>query len=156
MSTIISQKITTRASENWQKSEDVITHNDVIDAYLRGKEVGKDETRKATIKMFHENLLKAQENSEKLGEALKENNINISEIHLKADSITDFMALVITTPEDFADEKFLKAISLGREIKNYVMSEDFTLHFFFTYKGDTLQEHCLNADGYFLKYYANA
>jgi hypothetical protein len=155
MQSAIHTKSSVKKQENWQQSKDVITHNDVIDAYLKGKEVGRDESKLAMNKLFQDNLTKAQDNSEKLNKYLKDIGIGISEIHLKADSLTDFMALVIASEEDYVSEKFLKAISLGREIKTYSHSDDFNINFYFTYQADTLNENCLHADGYFLKFNAN-
>lgn len=141
---------------NWKQSDDVVTHNDVIDAYLKGKEVGRDEVKLAMNKLFQSNLTKAQHTSEKLNDSLKEIGIKINEIHLKADNLTDFMALIIAKPDDYVSDKFLKAISLARKIKEDSISDDFSLNFYFTYKAKTLNENCLNADGYFLKYNANS
>jgi len=156
MSTTIHSKSSVKKQENWQQSSDVITHNDIIDAYLKGKEVGRDEAKLAMNKLFQSNLTKAQENSEKLNEYLKKIGIEVSAIHLKADSLTDFMALVIAKPEDYMSDRFLKAISLGREIKTYSESEDFTINFYFTYQAETLNVNCIHADGYFLKFNAHA
>lgn len=142
--------------ESWRQADDVITHNDVIDAYLRGKQVGRDETKLAMNKLFETNLKKAQVNSEKLFATLKEMGIVISSMHLKAENLTDFMALIIASPDDYVDEKFLKAINASREIKQESSADDFNINFYFTYKADTLNEQCLDADGYFLKYYAHA
>ncbi|MGN6297921.1 MAG: hypothetical protein ACTHM7_14135 [Ginsengibacter sp.] len=144
-----------KKQEYWRQSDDVVTHNDVIDAYLKGKEVGRDEVKLAMNKLFQSNLSKARDNSEKLHEQLKKIGINISEIHLKADNLTDFVALVIAKKEDYISEDFLKAISLARGIKKYSHSEDFCINFSFTYQAKTFDENCLNADGYFLKYYAD-
>ncbi len=155
MQTTTHTKSSVKKQDNWLQSKDVITHNDIIDAYLKGKEVGRDEAKLAMNKLFQDNLTKAQDNSEKLNQYLKEIGIGINEIHLKADSLTDFMALVIAKQEDYVSEDFLKAISLGRQIKTYSHSEDFTINFYFTYQAETLNEHSLHADGYFLKYNAN-
>jgi hypothetical protein len=152
----VASKSSVKKQENWQQLDDVVTHNDVIDAYLRGKEVGRDEAKLAMYKLFQANLTKAQDNSEKLNDYLKTIGIDIFAIHLKAESLTDFMALVIVRPEDYISDEFLKAISLGREIKTYAYSEDFSIDFYFTYMAETLNENCLNADGFFLKYNANA
>lgn len=148
-------KSSIKKQENWYQSSDVVTHNDVIDAYLKGKEVGRDETKLAMNRLFQTNLSKAQENSEKLNTFLKKLGIEVSEIHLKADNLTDFMGLVIARQEDYVSDNFLKAIRAAREIKTYSSSDDFSINFSFTYMAKTLDENCLNADGYFLKYYAN-
>jgi hypothetical protein len=157
MSTVqVRHKSSIKKQENWHQSYDVVTHNDVIDAYLKGKAVGRDEVKLAMNRLFQTNLSKAQDNSEKLNEQLKKLGITISEIHLKADNLTDFEALVVAKKDDYISEKFLKAISVARGIKKYSHSDDFCINFSFTYQAKTFDEDCLNADGYFLKYYADA
>lgn len=142
----------TQPQENWRQQYDAVTHNDVIDAYLKGKEAGKDEAKIAMVKLFELNLGKAQEKSEELYESLKSIGIGIDSIHLKADNITNFMALIVADLNDYVSESFLDAITLSRDLKIKTDSEDFTLNFYFTYHADTLKEHCLESDGYFLKY----
>lgn len=151
----IKQKSSVKAQDNWIQLDDVVTHNDVIDAYLKGKEVGRDESKLAMNRLFQNNLTRAQDNSEKLNNHLKKIGIEIFEIHLKADNLTDFIGLVIAKQEDYVSENFLKAVKAARGIKKYSDSDDFNIYFSFTYKAETLNENCLNADGYFLKYYAN-
>ena len=138
--------------ENWRQQYDAVTHNDVIDAYLKGKQAGKDEAKIAMIKLFELNLAKAQKKSELLYDQLKGMGININSLHLKADDLTNFMALIITDVNDYVSEKFLDAISASRKLKATSDSDDFTLNFYFTYHGETLNEQCLDSDGYFLKY----
>lgn len=65
------------------------------------------------------------------------------------------MGLVVAAKEDYASDNFLKAIRSAREIRKHSCSEDFNINFSFTYKASSLNEFSLNADGYFLKYYAN-
>jgi hypothetical protein len=141
--------------DNWKQQEDVITSNDVIDAYFKGKQAGKDEANIAMIKLFGLNLGKAQEASEQLYGSIKAMGFSVNSIHLKADNITNFMALLVTDVNDYVSEGFLDAIAAGRELKNRTDTEDFTINFYFTYQADTLNEHSLDSDGYFLKYNGN-
>lgn len=152
MSTITHTKSYTQPQENWRQQYDAVTHDDVIDAYLKGKQAGKDEAKIPMIKLFEQNLNKAQEKSEELYQEIKTLGFNIDSIHLKADNVTNFMALVIADFKDYVNEEFLKAIAISRQLKNSNDAEDFTLNFYFTYHAETLNEHCLESDGYFLKY----
>lgn len=142
----------TQPQEHWRQQYDAVTHNDVIDAYLKGKQAGKDEAKIAMVKLFEQNLAKAQEKSEELFAKLTSMGFNISSIRLKADNITSFMALIVADYNDYVDERFLDAISVSRELKRLSVSEDFSLNFYFTYQAETLNENCLDSDGYFLKY----
>lgn len=138
--------------ENWRQQYDAVTHNDVIDAYLKGKQAGKDEAKIAMVKLFEQNLAKAQEKSEQLYDELKGMGLNKNSLHLKADNLTNFMALIVADAKDYVDDKFLDAITASRLLKAQSDSDDFTLNFYFTYHADTLNENCLDSDGYFLKY----
>lgn len=141
--------------DNWKQQKDVVTHNDVIDAYLEGKVAGRNEVNKAMVKLFETNLNKAQETSEELYKAIIEMGFNINSIHLKADNLTSFMVLAITDLDDYVNERFLEAISFSRKLRQKSTEDDFNIDFLFTYKAKTLNERCLNSDGYFLKYYGN-
>jgi hypothetical protein len=152
MTTSAHTKSYSQPQENWRQQYDAVTDNDVIDAYFKGKEAGKDEAKIAMIKLFELNLGKAQEKSEELYESIKAMGININSIHLKADNLTNFMALIVADYEDYVSENFLKAISVSRDLKTKTDSKDFTLNFYFTYHAETLNVHCLDSDGYFLKY----
>lgn len=143
------------SQESWEKQQDVVTHNDVIDAYLHGRKQGRNDYQIAMNKLFESNLYKAQEVSEKLFEDLKKMNINVDSIHLKADAVTNFMALIVTDSKDYVDENFLKGIRASRKIKSTADSLDFSINFIFTHNAKSLNEDCLDYDGYFLKYYGH-
>lgn len=152
MVTQTDKKSYVQPQENWRQQYDAVTHNDVIDAYLKGKQAGKDEAKLAMIKLFESNLSKAQQKSEELYSKFKEMGLSLNSIHLKADTLTTFMALIVADVNDYVSERFVEAITLSRELKQQTDTVDFNINFYFTYHADTLNESCLDADGYFLKY----
>ncbi|MCY7311653.1 MAG: hypothetical protein LH619_12810 [Chitinophagaceae bacterium] len=139
--------------DSWEKQEDVITQNDVIDAYLHGRKQGRTDYQIAMNNLFEANLTRAQQASEKLYEDLKNLSISVDSIHLKADAVTNFMALIVADTKNYLDDNFLKGIRAGRKIKTTVDSSDFIINFIFTHNTKTLNEDFLDSDGYFLKYY---
>ncbi len=141
--------------QNWEKQQDVITHNDVIDAYIQGRTYGRNEYQIAMHNLFELNLKNAKKASEKLYDNLLKLGIAISSVNLKADSSTDFMALVIVSTEDYISERFLEGIKISRNIKSEADNSNFIINFIFTYNAATLNEHCLDSDGYFLKFYGH-
>ena len=155
MSATTHSKVHRPSQESWEKQQDVITQNDVIDAYLHGRKQGRTDYQIAMNNLFETNLTKAQEASEKLYEDLKSLTINVNSIHLKADAVTNFMALIVADDKDYLDDKFLKGIRASRKIKTTVDSSDFIINFIFTHNTKTLNEDCLDSDGYFLKYYGH-
>ena len=140
-------------SNNWRNQTNVITHNDVLDAYLAGKEAGKTEQQRVNQSLFDSNLEKAKELSEKLYLEISELGFDLKAIHLKADSITSFNALFIADTSDFLNDKFREAFIAARKSKIKNESHTFFISFTFTPNSKTLDESCLASDGYFIKYY---
>lgn len=141
--------------ENWEQQYNVVTHNDVIDAYLQGKKAGRNEMQIAMNKLFENNLTKAQDTSEELYRKFTDMNLTIHSIHLKADTVTSFNVLVITDLKDYVSKDFLKGITISRDIKAKSTDAGFEIDFLFTYHAETLNEKCLDSDGYFMKYHGN-
>ena len=147
------KKASSKLSNNWQKQTNVITHNDVLDAYLKGKEAGKTEQQRVNQSLFDNNLAKAQTVSEKLFDEIKKTGIKIDSIHLKADAITSFSALFVSDKNDFLKEEFRNVFIIARNIKNESEDQTFSISFTFTPHSNTLDENCLASDGFFAKYY---
>lgn len=138
--------------QNWKKEESVYTGDHLIDAYLKGKQDGKDEMMKTLTKQFKENMEIATSISEKLYAAAEERKINFKTIHVKAEGITKFSALVIAKMEDFLSDEFREIFGIARKLKKEVESEGFYISFSFTPYSNQLNEKCIIADGFFLKY----
>lgn len=153
MSATATIKETSRHSHNWQNQPDVITANDVIDAYFKGKEDGKTEQERVYRSLFNSNLERAKLVSESLFEQIIESGLHLKSIHLKADTITSFCALFVADSNDFLKEGFRDVFLFARKAK--VQNEDatFEISFLFTPDSKTLSEHSLASDGYFIKYY---
>jgi hypothetical protein len=138
--------------QNWKKEESVYTGDHLIDAYLKGKQDGKDEMIKILTKQFKDNVDIATTISEKLYSEAAKKKINFKTIHLKADGITKFSALFIAKKNDFLSDKFRDIFVSARKLKNEVESDSFYISFSFMPDSKDLNEKCINADGFFLKY----
>ena len=138
--------------QNWKKEESVYTGDHLIDAYLKGKQDGKDEMIKILTKQFKDNVDIATSISEKLFSEAAKKKINFKTIHLKADGITKFSALFIAKKSDFLADKFRDVFVSARKLKNEVESDSFYISFSFMPDSKDLNEKCINADGFFLKY----
>ena len=152
MATSISNRTSSPHQDNWQKQTNVVTHNDVIDAYLMGKDHGRNEMERVLKSVFRKNLDKAKSISEAFHKEVAELGFKLNSIHLKADEITSFIVLIICSQEDYVKDDFLKAFTAARRLKKENDQDDFSISFTFTYKADTLNERCLDSDGFFLKY----
>lgn len=153
MTTATRAKITS-LENNWSRQTDAFTHNDLIDAYLQGKKVVRTEAEIAMQKLFEGNLEKARFNSENLLNNLKIIGVKVHFMHIRADSLTEFNTLIISSIDDYKSSRILEAIKSARKITNLAKSDEFSINFSFTYKSEFLNENCLESDGYFLKYNA--
>ncbi len=140
-------------AHNWQKQSDVVTHDDVIDAYIAGKEVGRNLEEKLRRDKFESNLKKATEVSEQLFNKIEATGATLKVIHLRADSITSFCGLFVVDPEDFLKDEFRQAFILAREAKLENEDDTFEISFLFTPYSPHLSEQMLFSDGYFIRYY---
>lgn len=138
--------------ENWKREESVFTGNQLIDAYLKGKQDGKDEMIRVFNKQFKDNIDIATSISEKLYTEAAKRKINFKTIHLKAEGITTFSALFIAKKDDFLSDKFRDIFITARRLKKEVESDSFYISFSFMPESKDLNEKSINSDGFFLKY----
>ena len=138
---------------NWQEQTNVFNHNDLIEAYIKGKEAGKTEQQRVNQSLFNTNLQKAQSVSEELFAQLNDAGLKINAVHLKADAITRFDALFVSDKKAFLKDDFRNAFILARRFKQENETETFDISFTFTPDSNTLDENCLTSDGFFIKYY---
>jgi len=150
--TITSKTNTSNPPEHWKKEETVFTGDDLIDAYVKGKEEGKDEFLKILAKQFNDNIVIATSVSEKLLEEAEKLNIKFDGIRIKAEGITKFIALFLTNEVDFISDKFRRIYTLSRKLKNQSESASFYITFSFIPVTNNLNEKSLSSDGFFLKY----
>lgn len=152
LSTQLNSAESTFLPKNWEKSKDVYTGDDLIDAFLRGKKVGQDEHYRILSKQLEENINKAAELAENLFDEISKNKIQPIEIHLKAEDITKYKALVIVSKDDFISDNFRQVYTIARKIKDKSETENFYISFAFTTSSEHLNEQLLLSDGFFMKY----
>jgi hypothetical protein len=138
--------------QSWTREEPLFTGNQVIEAYLKGKQEGRTEVEIALNHLFNRNLEKAKSLTENLYSILRNMRIDVSVIHLKADSATAFTSLFVVSLEDYVGDKILDAISRGLEIQARESDESFSIDFSFTHNSPTLNVKAIISDGYFLRY----
>ena len=138
--------------QHWKREESVYTGDHLIDAYLKGKQEGKDELVKILTNQLKSNISIATTIAERLYVDANKKKISFKSIHLKADGITKFSAVFVTKQEDFISEKFRNIFIAARKLKNEVESDSFYITFTFMPDTKNLDEKSLTADGYFLKY----
>jgi len=152
MSTATFTPTQAESPSNWQKQYGY-SDNDLVEAYLMGKEQGKTEQQRINKNLFDANLLKAQEVAERLFKEIGAYKISMKSAHLKAESLTSFSILFVSDKDDFVKDEFRNALILARSFKKLTDDDTFAISFTFTPDSDTLNEDCLASDGFFIKYY---
>lgn len=141
--------------QNWKKS-DGYTGDELIDAYLQGKEAGIEigwtEKMKILVNQFAKNLDAAVKISEALYDEAKGQKISLKEIHLKAEGLSKFTSLFVADADDFVSDNFLKVQTIAREYKGNKKDPDVYLSILFMPYSEKINNDCLSADGYFLTY----
>lgn len=137
---------------NWAKTNNSYTGNDVIDAYLSGKEVGKDEAQRRHRDEFLENLAAATTASEKLLKMAWERAIHLEAIHLKADQVSNFTALFVSNLQDYLSDQFRDVYVIAQELKKASRKDTFDIYFSFTHNSPYPSQELLASDGFFLQY----
>lgn len=137
---------------NWRQEENSFTGDDLIDAYLKGKQAGKNEMINILSKQFETNVEIATSVSEKLFVEAKKKKIVPKEVHLKADGITNFSALFVVDKNDFVSDNFRQIFTIARKLKTKAETDSFYISFTFLPASNNFNEKSLHADGYFLKY----
>lgn len=136
----------------WTPEEKSFSANYVINAFLEGKEAGRNENQRILIEKFQSNLSLAGKATEELLEELKKLNISVVDIRLKPEQVTIFSIILIIAENDYISEGFLLAYSKVREIKNKYSSDTLYISFSFMSSNPNFNEACLISDGYSWKY----
>lgn len=136
----------------WEKAEEVFTSDELINAYFKGVDTGKDQAKFLLQTQFNENVKLATDLAEKLYNKIAAEGFKPSEIHLKADNISVFRALIVVKMDDFLKEQFDLAYKFARELREQSETPKFYISFSFIPHSKDLNEACFVSDGYFLKY----
>lgn len=138
--------------ENWEKEQKVYTGDDLIDAYLKGKQDGKNEVTEILSNTFEENVKRATSVAEKLLANAQKKKIEFKSVHLKSEGIANFTSVFVVKKEDFIEDKFRNIFVLGRKLKKELESQNIYITFSFVPDVKGFNEKKLISDGYFLKY----
>ncbi|WP_438946757.1 hypothetical protein [Sediminibacterium sp.] len=135
-----------------KESEKFYSANEMISAYLKGKEEAKGEELEKLNQELNSNLRLATVIAEDLLRTLEENHINLVGIHLKAVSIRNFEFLFVVSEESFNSADFKNAYKITHKVKSQYRSSDVNLEFSYLGRNQGISDDCLIADGYFLHY----
>lgn len=135
-----------------KEAERTFSTNELISAYLVGKEHAMDHALEKARQQLNSNIRTATVIAEDLLRTLEEKAIKLVGIHLKPVNIRNFEFLFIVDEQSFDSEEFINAYSITHQVKNQYQTDDLVLEFSYLSNEETLSDECLVADGYFIHY----
>lgn len=140
--------------ESWQLPADegdrLYPVNTVVDAYLRGKNDGMEQTNKLLKKQLQDNFSKAAQDTSKVVEFLKAKGIESISAHLKVWSLYDLSILITISELDFLKDVFSEVYNFTNHIEQIEKSDLYSISFSFVNKSDQFNTELLRSDGFIL------
>jgi len=147
---------------NWTANEAPINLSDetvnlIVDAYRKGEKDGYKNAltneAKLLAKSFSENLKNAMAVSVQLLETIEENlNINIADLFLKIDSISNFKTAIIVPYEFYVSDKRRQLTDLILDKELETETDTFELTFTVIPNKKSLDKDKLQLDGFIFEY----
>lgn len=143
-----------RASSKWilKPEKDYYTHDEIIDAYLKGKEAQKNENKKILSEKLEANLKQAQGIVESLVEEIRSKGFKIYKSYLRINNIVKFDAIFDVSPEDYTSDAFNEIYKEGHEIKKTFNSDTFHLNLIYMPHTEDFNEESVVCDGFIFSY----
>ncbi|MGM0503934.1 MAG: hypothetical protein ACQESQ_04885 [Bacteroidota bacterium] len=141
-------------SSNWilKPEKDFFTHDELIDAYLKGKEEQKNETQKVLLEKLENNLKNAQSIVEQVTEKIGQSGFKVYKSYLRISNIIKFDTVFDIAIDDFISNEFDEIYKFSRELKKEVNTETFNINFTFMPHNDNLNEKRIVSEGFIFTY----
>ena len=153
---------TTDKTRNWELTiprKQHFTSDEVIDAYVKGREAGKadglkagmDAQRNLLLKALQENMTLASLDTKKVLAACKSHRVPVEKALMRIDSWHRFSVMVVVDEKTFASAKLLKVYDVVNSLESSSRTEQYAIRFSFVAGGRDLDQKALQADGYVLR-----
>lgn len=136
--------------KNWD-SQTTFSSDEVIDAYYKGVDDGKNSIMTALKKQLDNNIGLAAKYAVQLYVKSKRSDIDLKGIYLKVDDIARFSALFIVDKNIFISDEFLRVYAMAENCRQEA-EKDVDLNFSFLPDTGEINSSLLSSDGYYLKY----
>ena len=150
------QNATTKGWEPLKQKEDTYTANDLIDAYIKGKNDGLDQAQRAIYKLLDDNIKLSIEVTAKVTTYLKGVNFTPQTAYLKVYAWDNLEILISVPEEQFLDDSFLGAYKFVGDVESSTNNDHINLCFSFISISDQMDENHIASDGYIFKHQVNA
>lgn len=136
--------------KNWD-SQTTFSSDEVIDAYYKGVDDGKNSIITALKKQLDNNIGLAAKYAVQLYAKSKRSDIDLKGIYLKIEDIARFSALFIVDKDTFISDGFLRVYAIAENLRHEA-EKDLDLNFSFLPDTGEINGSLLSSDGYYLKY----
>lgn len=142
---------------HWEISVDkksIYTNDDIIDAYLKGKEMGIKEKEQIFVEKLNENIKKSAHLTKSMLIYLKQNGFKPKSAHLKINSFDSFVILVTVPENEYISEKFLETYQYASTLENDTLEDQYfnPMFIFSDRKEDSFNKNLLVTEGFFMDY----
>jgi len=137
--------------ESWQLPVDgdkLYPVDTVIDAYIKGKNDGLEQTVKLMVKQFNNNMNRAAEDTGKVISFMREKKFNPLSAHLRVESFDNFSILITVPESDFISDSFKDIYVFTDNLQKYAAEDLYNLSFSFIDKSESFDNEILISDGY--------
>ena len=154
MDTLTGNKIENIVSSGWElkPEKDYFTSNELIEAYLKGKEEQKNENQKILLEKLDANLKEAKLIVEKIAKEINKNKFKLFSSYLRINNIVKYDAIFDILTDDFTSDNFDKIYDFSRKIKKDVNTNTFNINFTFMPHSENLNVKRIGSEGFIFRY----
>lgn len=152
MSSTIATPLGVSVPDNWIPLEDAHTSDDLINAYLRGKEEGRKENERILLEHIRIQIAKTQRIAESVFEIAKGAKLTLKTMYLKAEDAARYKVLFVAKEKDFLNPEFRQLYIAARQLAQQEEAENFHFAFSFLPVPSKHDAGCILSNGYFLEY----
>lgn len=124
----------------------------VIDAYLKGKQEGLELQQKLVVEKLMSNIAKAGNHTSELLENIKNKSLNPVSAYLRINSWDDYTILVVLPLNEFLDPRTLELYDYISELESKVEEDMYRIQVSLCDTESEINEHYVRSDGFALKH----
>lgn len=136
----------TSQKERWYSSDQV------IDAYLKGKNEGLEQGQKLILEQLIRNLSKTGNHTSEIIQFLNASNFHPISAFLKINSWDDFGILIVLPESEFIAPSIIDVYDFISEFENRITEEFYNVHIQFCCASEQINEKSIESDGFVLKH----
>lgn len=143
---------------NWELTspkQKLFSGDQVLDAYLQGKNKGLEQAQKLILEKLNDNIIKSGNHTSELLFYLNKSGFNPQAAYLKINSWDDFTVLIILPEKEFVDEKIDKVYDYFTDFEGMISEKLYHIHISICDNVDGLDESYIHSDGFVLKHITN-